>query len=39
LETKINILSDTEHELEVKLEYDEIKSDIEEAYKKERKSI
>ena len=39
METKINILSDTEHELEVKLDYDEIKSDIEEAYKKERKSI
>lgn len=39
METKVNVLSDSEHELEVKLEYSEIKSDIEEAYKKERKTI
>ncbi|MDX1701291.1 MAG: trigger factor [Melioribacteraceae bacterium] len=39
METKINILSDTEHELEVKLDYEEIKPEIDEAYKKERKSI
>jgi len=39
LETKVNIISDTEHELEVKLEYAEIKNEIEDAYKKERKSI
>ncbi len=39
METKVNKLSNTEHELEVKLEYDEIKDDINEAYKKERKTI
>ncbi len=39
METKVNVLSNTEHELEVKLEYSEIKNEIEEAYKKERKSI
>jgi len=39
LETKVNKLSDTERELEVKLEYSEIKSEIDEAYKKERKTI
>jgi len=39
LETKVNVLSDTEHELEVKLLYEEIKNEIDEAYKKERKSI
>ncbi len=35
----MNVLSDTEHELEVKLDYSEIKSEIDDAYKKERKSI
>ncbi len=39
METKVNKLSNTEHELEVKLEYDEIKDEITEAYKKERKTI
>lgn len=39
METKVSVLSDTEHELEVNLKYDEIKNEIEEAYKKERKSI
>ena len=39
METKVNVLSDSEHELEVKLNYSEIQSEIEEAYKKERKSI
>ncbi len=39
METKVNVLSDTEHELEVKLEYAEIKDDIDAAYKKERKTI
>ncbi len=39
METKINVLSESEHELEVSLGYDEIKNEIEEAYKKERKSI
>jgi len=39
LETKVNVLSDYLREVEVKLGYDEIKNDIEEAYKKERKKI
>lgn len=39
METKVNVLNDTEHELEVKLEYPEIKREIEEAYKQERKNI
>ncbi len=39
METKVNVLSNTEHELEVKLDYSEIKSEIDEAYKKERKTI
>ncbi len=39
METKVNVLSNTEHELEVKLEYDEIKDEIMDAYKKERKTI
>lgn len=39
METKVNVLSDSEHEIEVKLDYDEIKPEIEEAYKKERKTI
>ncbi len=39
METKVNVLSESEHELEVTLDYDEIKNEIEEAYKKERKSI
>jgi trigger factor len=39
LEKKVNVISDYENEIEVTLEYDEIKSEIDEAYKKERKSI
>lgn len=39
MKTKVNVLSDTEHELEVILEYSEIKEEIDEAYKKERKSL
>ncbi|MCB9250477.1 MAG: trigger factor [Ignavibacteriales bacterium] len=39
MESKVNVLSNTEHELEAKLEYSEIKEEIDEAYKKERKSI
>ncbi len=39
METKVNILTDCENELEVTLNYDEIKEDIEKAYKKERKNI
>ena len=39
METKVNIISDSEHEVEVKLSYEEIKPEIEEAYKKESKSI
>ncbi|OGU55255.1 MAG: trigger factor [Ignavibacteria bacterium RBG_13_36_8] len=39
MESKVNILSDNEHELEVNLKYPEIKSEIEEAYKEERKNI
>ena len=39
METKINVLSDSEHEIEVKLDYTEIKPELDEAYKKERKTI
>jgi len=39
LEKKVNVLSDSEHEINVKLTYDEIKNEIEQAYLKERKSI
>jgi trigger factor len=39
LESKVNVITDTEHELEVQLEYSEIKNEIDEAYRKERKSI
>lgn len=39
MESKVNILSDSEHELNVTLGYDEIKNEIDEAYKKERKTI
>jgi trigger factor len=39
LETKLNALSDYLKELEVVLSYDEIKSDIEKAYKREQKKI
>lgn len=39
METKVNIISDSEHEVEVNLSYEEIKPEIEEAYKKESKSI
>ncbi len=39
MESKVNVLSDCEHEIDVTLGYDEIQPEIEEAYKKERKSI
>lgn len=39
METKVNIISDAENELEVSLTYDEILPEIEAAYKEERKSI
>lgn len=39
MESKVNVITDTEHELEVQLEYSEIKNEIDEAYRKERKSI
>ncbi len=39
METKVNNLSDYLREVEVTLSYDEIKEDIENAYKKERKKI
>lgn len=39
METKINILSDSEHELEVNLTYEEIKPEIDKAYKEESKKI
>ena len=39
MESKVNVLSNAEHELEVKLEYSEIKNEVEEAYQKEKKSI
>lgn len=39
MEKKVNEIAEMEHELEVTLAYDEIKPEIEEAYKKERKKI
>lgn len=39
MDFKVNVLGDSEHELEVKLEYSEIKNEIDEAYKKERKTL
>lgn len=39
MDKKVNVISDIEHELEVTLAYDEIKPEIEEAYKEERKTI
>ncbi|NOX17541.1 MAG: trigger factor [Chlorobi bacterium] len=39
METKVNVINDSEHELEVTLGYDEISEEIKEAYKKEGKSI
>lgn len=39
METKVHELSASENELEVTLQYDEIKSELEEAYKEERKKI
>ncbi|MBI9071024.1 MAG: trigger factor [Melioribacteraceae bacterium] len=39
MESKVNILTDCEHELEVTLNYDEIKGDIDRAYKEEGKTI
>ncbi|HEX2867508.1 MAG TPA: trigger factor [Ignavibacteriales bacterium] len=39
METKINVVSESEHELEVVLNYDEIQPDLEKAYQEERKKI
>ena len=39
METKVNIISDSEHEIEVSLSYEEIQPEIAEAYKKESKEI
>jgi trigger factor len=39
LETKVNELTASEHEVEVTLQYEEIQSEITEAYKEERKKI
>jgi trigger factor len=39
LESKVNAISKVEHEVEVKLDYEEIKPEIEKAYEKERKNI
>ena len=39
MEKKVNVIAEAENELEVTLTYDEIKPEIEEAYKKERKKI
>lgn len=39
MDSKVNVLGSYEHEVEVTLSYDEIKTDIDEAYKKERKNI
>jgi trigger factor len=39
LESKVNVISDSEHEISVKLDYDEIKKDIDDAYLKERRNI
>ncbi len=39
MDTKVNVLSDSEHEIEINLGYDEIKEDIDKAYLEERKSI
>lgn len=39
MEKKVNEIAEAEHELEVTLTYDEIKPEIEDAYKKERKKI
>jgi trigger factor len=39
LETKINVIKNSEHELEVNLGYDEIQNEIDQAYKDEGKKI
>lgn len=39
MDTKVNVLSNIEHELEVNLNYDEISNEIKEVYKKESKTI
>lgn len=39
MDTKVNVLSDVEQELEVTLSYDEISDEIKDAYKKEGKDI
>ncbi|MCF8262017.1 MAG: trigger factor [Melioribacteraceae bacterium] len=39
MESKVNVISSSEHEIEVTLSYDEIKPEIEAAYKEERKKI
>ena len=39
MDVKVNVISDSVNEVEVTLDYDEIKSEIEEAYKEERKNL
>lgn len=39
MDSKVNTISDSEHELEVTLAYEEIKPEIDAAYKEERKNI
>lgn len=39
METKVNVIKNSEHEIDVKLTYDEIKDEINAAYLKERKNI
>ncbi len=39
MESKVNVISDSEHEVSVKLDYEEIKDNIDEAYLKEKKNI
>ncbi len=39
MDSKVNVLGDYEHEVEVTLSYDEIQPEINEAYKEERKNI
>jgi len=39
LDSKVNVISDHEHELEVKVGYEELTDDLNEAYKEEQKKI
>lgn len=39
MDTKVNVLTDSEHEVEVNLSYEEIQPEINEAYDQEKKSI